>query len=448
MKWFDRITFVLGKFWGVLFEESDFILSVQNLYVLWGRIQEAIYNNWRNGLTPAINKVNQDSQPFVILLDVDSIHPAHYSYADVLNGVGSLGSEKANAGFVATCRDTIQCPEMLTEHVFSKGHTLFYGLDYKYFNKEFIFYMDPRTLGLPVVKITEKDGTLKVYYRIFGRAVRKAIDYDAVVGFGSPALNTCAAVCWDMHQNGATLYNTKKLLADVTGSVVADEDGTIRHLWIENEYNCMLINDKVYMSKELPNYNHGDDVKSGDVLFGSLKMFTGKDNPPSSDVPGILVQTDCGALLAENVTKASYTEYVNGNSITILPLTSTNVEGSSLDTVAAYKNSCIEKSLDARCPSISIEASCNPYKFVMQTLRKGRGVCVRIISKDLHKLGAAIQWLRKCTCASGSVNVFVKAESEVGVPVSGFVAYAGMTAIAVDASVKIKQACAEAKVMI
>lgn len=444
MKWLKKITNILGKFWVSIFEDSDFILGVQNLYVLWGRVQEFMYLNWRHGLTPSVDKVKQDSYPFLILIDVSSVHPVHYSYADVINGTGTLGGEKASAGWVATCRDDIPHPDMITEHVCSKGKTMFSGLDYKYYNKEFVFYIDPRTLGLPLIRMTEKDGSLKVYIKVFGRATRKTISYDPICGFGSPALNAHAAVCWDIHQNGATVYNTKKLLGEITDSVIAPEDGVVDHAWSENDYNFMLINKKVYGSKQLPNYAHGADVKAGDVLFGSLQLFTAADTPTSSEVPGILVQTDAGELLAPNSSRS--VEYEG--SAKLLPLSISNVHGASSERLATYKRICAARSADAKCPSIDIPDTVNPYLFVMRTLRRGRSVCVRLISTDLQKLGAAIKWLRKCTCASGTVNVFVKAESDISVPISGFTASAGMTAVSVDASITIKNALTEARIFI
>lgn len=444
MRWFKKITDILGKFWDVLFEDSDFILGVQNLYVLWGRIQEALYLNWRNGLTPAASATRQDSFPFVVLIDVASIHPVHYSYADIINGVGAIGAEKANNGWFATCKDNIPHPAVLTEHVLLSGRSLFSGLDYKYANKEFVFYTDPRTLNLPLVRMNDKDGNLKVYIKLFGRAVRKTLSYDAICGFGSPALNAHAAVCWDMHQNGATVYNTKRLLGEITDSVIAHEDGVVDHLWTENGYNFMLINKKVYGSKMLPNKAHGADIKAGDVLFGSLQFYTAKDSPSTSDVPGILVQTDAGELLAPNATMSVLYE----GTTKILPLSISNVDGATSVRLADYKRICADRSSDSHCPSVDIPTTVNPYQFIMNTLRRGRSVCVRLIAADLSKVGAAIQWLRKCTCASGTVNVFIKAESDITVPVSGFVASAGMTAVSVDASVTIKNALTEARIFI
>lgn len=445
MKWLKQISIVLGKFWTSIFSDSDFILGVQKLYVLWGKIQEALYLNWRHGLTPSTTSVKQDSYPFAILIDVESIHPVHYSYADILNGVGALESEDASKRcWVAKCRDIIPHPDMITSHVLGTGRTLFSGLDYRYYNKEFSFYVDPRTLGLPVIKMTEDDGTLKVYIRLFGRAVRRVNSYDAIVGFGAPSLNAHAAVCWDIHQNGATVYNTKQLLGGITGSVISTETGVIRHMWSERDYNFMLINDKVFGSKELPNFAHGSDVKAGDVLFGSLQMYTAQDTPSNAEVPGIQVQTDAGTLFAENSTKSVYSE----QDVRILPLTTNHVDGATSDTLEQYKRICIRNTKDPKCPVVDLPSTVNPYQFVMSTLRRGRSVCVRIIAKDIQKLGDAIKWLRKCTCSSGTVNVFVRAEGEGSLTASGFTAYAGMTAIAVSATVKIKQACAEARIMI
>ena len=64
------------------------------------------------------------------------------------------------------------------------------------------------------------------------------------------------------------------------------------------------------------NVKIGDKVKKGDVLFGSLKVYSGSDTPSSTDVPGIRIQTDAGSLVALNQT----TEPYDVDGILVLPL--------------------------------------------------------------------------------------------------------------------------------
>ena len=174
------------------------------------------------------------------------------------------------------------------------------------------------------------------------------------------------------------------------------------------------------------------------------------------------MQTDAGELVAKNESADAYD--VDG--ILVLPLL--GVTDDSL-TVENYKVICGINSGNDRCPYIQVPSTVNPYQFVMQRLRRGRSVAVRLVSSKLNLLSAALNCLRKSTCASGLVNVYVAdendpelstalAEDELGIVIdptdsatlriSCFAADAGMMAVTAVESFAIHKACAEAKVLL
>ena len=182
------------------------------------------------------------------------------------------------------------------------------------------------------------------------------------------------------------------------------------------------------------------------MLFGSLAMYKGTDTVTAAQVPGIKLTTDAGTLTALNSTLSTYMSPGSDHTI-ILPLT-----GDSL-TVNAYRAKCIELYQDDKVPFIQVPyPSVNPYEFVVKTLRRGRAVTVRLVADNLDYLAAAINCIRKSSCASGMLNVYVAAstdESDAATLTSSvFSADAGMAAVAVAETLTIKQECAEARVIL
>jgi hypothetical protein len=172
-----------------------------------------------------------------------------------------------------------------------------------------------------------------------------------------------------------------------------------------------------------------------------MKFFKGSDNPTTAEVPGVRVRTDVGELIAENTIKS--TVNITGTTHNVLPLTG------DLPTLVDYLNICIRNSYDPRCPYIQVPAgNINPYKFVMQTLRRGRTCAVRLTATSLSKLEAAIQVLRKSTDLGGLITLYVKDSTDTAnVTLSGFTADAGMGVVAVDATVTIQGKAAEARIL-
>lgn len=298
MNWKKAVTRVLGYFWNNLFTDTLFIQGICFLHSLFGKLSEMRHSNWLSGLIPASTEAEQDNPPFIIYIDVMSIHEETASYYDAISGSKALGTKADNPGWVAYCKEEIPQPYMLKDHIFKSKRALFAKYDFEYRNKKFLFYMDPNTLGFDTIKIIDADGELKVYYRLFGYARRDTVISDPVTAFYSQDLNPYADVVWDMHQNGATVKNVKKLLAGTSGSVVCEKAGTVADVWVEQGYNCMLVDDKVYMSAAAANYETGASVNSGDILFGDLRVYSNGDEPDAEDAPGLRVRTDAGELVA------------------------------------------------------------------------------------------------------------------------------------------------------
>lgn len=470
--WIKRIRALLGAFWYRLYGDEDFVGGIEYLWSLYCKLTGYTLDNWLIGMIPAVQEVQQDAMPFVVYLDTSTLHKEWYTWKDFVNGVVTNGdvaegaSESYDAmattkGWVVNVAEPIPEPAYLVDHIYKYEKTLMNGPDFRYGNGQILFFVHPETLHFPAVKVTTADGTLKVYWKIYGMSQKQYADYTAISGFMSPELNDCADVVWDIHQNGATYYNTKKLLASTVDAVVCDADGAINDAWTEQGWNFVRVDDKIYGSVYAPKFNAGDNVKKGDILFGDIVFYKGSDDPDASQIPGIRVRTDAGGMVAANENKTSQRIVITTDGIPaiasdvpsadinvltdyyILPLSGTEEQ------VEAYKEICLQNTMGTYCPYIQVPAgTVNPYKWVTQVLRGGRGCAVRLTAKSLQKLDAAIECLRKSTCLAGLVNIYVRDEADDDATVTvGFAADAGMGCVAVDATMTIQLQLAEARIL-
>lgn len=405
MNWLATIKHLLGRFWHEIFEDSDFLLGIEYLLSSYSQLVDNQYLNWRNGLIAKDLTVEQDEQPFLVFLDADIVREWFTWDKMWDNGSAkSLIDQTSNdtRGWITYSKDPIPVPFYMVDHTAGYSNMLVQGLDYDVFNDKFRFYTDPSALGLPVVKITDKDGMPHAYYRLFGYQKKTVKICDPVTGFESSWLNDCSDIVWDIHQNGVTYFNLKQLLGKVTDSVICEEDGTVDDVWEEQGYHCVSVNGKAYVSKLETTLEANDVVHAGDVIFGSLQVYKGSDNPTAAQVPGIRVQTDAGELVALNQDDVD-SEEVDG--MFVLPLSGNQ------EVLDKYNAICAANMRNANCPNIQVPPTVNPYKFVTQTLRRGRSVTVSLAAAGLERLAAAINSIRKSCCASGMVNVYVTAES-------------------------------------
>lgn len=457
MNWIKRIRFILGPFWYRMFDDQDFLLGVEFLLGLFFRLTGYTMDNWIAGMFPLFKVVYPDDMPYAILLDSSSLHREWYTWQDFVNGavtvqagqtIGSptdtsyLATDAAGSGWVVDIVEPVPEPAFMMNHIYKWDLSLMNGPDFCFCGNQIIFYADPSTMNIQSVKVTDKDGNLKIYWKLICVQRKTVNNYSAVAGFMSPELNSCADVVWDIHQNGATYYNAKKLLAEATGSVVCDADGAINEIFREQGWWFARVDDKIYKSQSACNFSAGANVKQGDILFGDMKFYKGSETPSASEIPGIRVRTDAGELTATNSVLPLVTFY----GTQILPLTG------DLPTLVGYMNTCLRNSADPKCPAIEIDpnntGTINPYKFVMQTLRRGRTCAVRILSGAGAKLDAAIDVLRKSTDLGGLLTLYVKAYSEpANVTVSSFTADAGMGVVAVEAEVEVQGRLAEARIL-
>ena len=472
MNWIKRIRFILGAFWYRMFSDQDFLLGVEYSLGIFFRTVGYTMDNWLAGMFPMLPAVYPATLPYVIYLDVASAHKEWYDWQEFVNGdveltgvtvteeiggttvtridhyeVGSptdpsyVGTDGQFKGWVVDIVEPVPEPTYMMNHLYKWTLTLTNGPDFKFAGNQILFYTDPTKWNLPAVKVTTASGELKVYWKLTCIVDQVSNDYPAVSGFMSPELNDCADVVWDIHQNGATYYNAKKLLAAAVDSVVCDKDGAINDLWSEQGWNFARVDDKIYASKYSCNFSAGDDVKKGSILFGDMKFYKGSEEVSAAEIPGIRVMTDAGELVAENSNHTSVP--VNGTDHNILPLTG------AAHVLGNYVGISVCNSQDPHCPYIQVPAgTINPYKFVMQTLRKGRTCAVRLTAKSVAKLEAAIQVLRKSTNLGGLITMYVKDASDTAnVTVSGFTADAGMGVVAVDATITIQVQAAEARIL-
>ena len=268
MNWVKRIRFLLGTFWYRLFDDQDFILGVEFLLSVFYKVSGYRLDNWVAGRFPMLPTVYPSGMPFVILLDTSTLHREWYTWEQFVNGevtvqqgdyIGKptdeeyISTDSAGRGWVMDIVEPVQEPDHMVDHLYSWGVALSNRSDFRFSAGSILFFEDPTTMNIPTIKVTTASGDLKVYMKLIGIQVPKTNEYDAVSGFMSQELNDCASVVWDIHQNGATYYNAKKLLACATDSVVCDEDGAISDLWTEQGWNFVRINDTIYKSKKACN---------------------------------------------------------------------------------------------------------------------------------------------------------------------------------------------------
>ena len=445
MNWITSIKYVIGVFWTALFQDQEFLRGMIHSLALFGKMQEAAQSNWEVGLIAGNKSVYQDSFPVSVYIDIESVRLPYASFSDILD----IGSTKAieepceGLGWLANSLYPISDTYCLTDHVIDYSKVLLPDFDYKYSNGQFLFYEDPATLNLPMLKLVDDSGDLRIYYVLFGWHKKERTHKDVVSGLLGLDLDDVTADAWTVQQCGTTYYNAKQLFGAVSGARICKEDGDVNDVWEEQGYTCMKVGNRVYSAPNTAsiNYMRGDSVVKGDILLGDMKFFSGKDSPSSDDVPAMRVRTDVGELLAVNVDGLpSYTdqEYPGLN---ILQLRGKP------EVVSKYVEHCRILSLDTKCPYIDIPDSTNPFKFVTQDIRRGRGCFVSLTAKRRQEVVPDLAVLRNNMCASGILSVFVKAEGDVsGVTISGFTADVGNAAVSVDATITIKEASAKIEV--
>lgn len=455
MNWLLAIKRLLGRFWADIFGEHDFILGIEYLQYLYSKLTGYQYLNWRNGLIAADTSVEQDNLPFLIYIDATTIRKEWYTWDKLwddnsakkfLDNKFYTDEAEEAAGWVAYSKDPIQDPFYMTDHIYHYSKMLIEGLDYDFYNGKFIFHVDPSTLGFKTVKMTDRDGLPHVYYELFGYMKKEYKICDPVTGFESSWLNPYSDIAWDIHQNGATFYNVKRLLGAASNVVICENEGTVGSVWTEQDYNCLQVGEKVYISKKplADGIAVGVAVQPGTVLFGKLLMFTGNDVPTAAQIPGIVVTTDVGELIAYNTGMTP--DRAGADRVVVLPLRKGAITSGPF---APYLNVCAANVRNDKCPYLQVPpAGVNPFVFITQTLRRGRAVTIRLVAELLDVLGAAIECIRKSCCASGMVNIYVEAATDDNdmLKTSGFAADAGMMAVAVVETLTIKEECAKAEI--
>lgn len=354
MNWLLVIKNFLGRFWGELFQDGDFLPGVEFLLSLYSKSAEWRFLNWRNGLIAENTSSMPSALPYPVLIDQAKIDTEWYSLDKLwdrdsgellINGTYE-GNDENSMGWVAPVEEAIKEPFMLKTHLYGETLTLVRGIDYDFSDGVFLFYVDLKALDIPTVMVTDKNGYPHILYKLFGVAEKEVKICDPVTGFESDWLNAYCDIVWDIHQNGATFYNTKQLLGKVSGSVICAEGGSVERIWQEQGYYCMEVGPRVYCSKEQANYEVGDSVKLGDVLFGTLKMFKGYELPKAAEIPGIKVMTDAGELTALNKLMDIVVDEESGTEI--LPLIG---DGS---IVQAYQQLCVKHAANKNCPSLKL----------------------------------------------------------------------------------------------
>lgn len=459
MNWLKNTRKLLGRFWHFAFSGHDFIHGVESIHTLFGNARQAGQDKWAASLIAQAESKHQDNVPYPVYLIsrhttkdsngaisvVSGITKPAATLESLLNGESAVGSVQSAGGWTLKLFQPVPEPVQLADHVIDFTKTLFNGPDYDWFGDYILFHVDPAKFELDEVQLIDGEGNLCSCYKLFGWAPPSTCVADMVAAFESPELASPGGKAWNIHQKGATHFSAKRLLAEASSSVVSDTDGIVSRVWREQGSICMLVDKTPYYAPldTQRNYSVGDTVHKGDVLFGTLLMMSGAaiaDSGISSDlVPGIRVMTDAGEMVAPNQNKAVLEE----SGVRILPLQA------SAPIEAAYKKRCIELHDVSNCPQVELEATVNPFLFIMQKLRRGRSVFASLAVSRVRTISAALACIRRSMNAAGLLTVYVRAEGDtVGVTLSGFTAEAGNGAVAVDATVTIKEMAAAAEVVI
>ena len=420
MNWLLKIQQILGVFWSEFFKSHDFMEYIKRILALMLMQGENSQLRWMCSLFVSPKTAAAKYGIYPIYIDASRIYVAPPTFTDIINGSAVLTEatpalSPSQSGYtgpvVASSAYPVTPPDWLTDHVLDTTLTLLSGFDYTYDPAHNIFIFSNRSYfnRIPRISAVDAQGRLTFYYVLFGHVSVAALNNDSVDGLISPALGKFAEDTWDMHVNGASIYTMKKLLGDVSGCVVCENDGRLHILGSEQGMNWVKVGDRVYGSEKAlnPEFTEGIEVQRGAVLFGDLDVYLCSDSPSSSQVPGILVQTDAGELIAPNE-DVPWETAVDGEKIEkILPLYGDAAVKS------AYVDRCLEIRKDPTVPPLAAEASVvNPYLYVARYMRNRRFCLVTMSTASTESLEPALDEIRKSTPAEAMVNVFVKSDDE------------------------------------
>jgi hypothetical protein len=86
--------------------------------------------------------------------------------------------------------------------------------------------------------------------------------------------------------------------------------------------------------------------------------------------------------------------------------------------------------------------------YLLQRFRRGRAVAISLVARNLAAVSDAVKCIRRCTNATGMVNIYVQAESDTVSVSARFTADAGQAAVASVATGTVMDMFAEANTII
>lgn len=439
MNWYNKIKQVLGSFWLELFNGQDLISWLCSLYTK----QASLTENRLEAFT-ATNDINNDSkqqvaEEFEVLLVCASIDlstgeesqgilPEAVSIADCINSdLYSLCEDSPRSYYTAHEFRATKTPYKLLINTGDSSITLTRGVDFSYQDGLYTFGFDIRELGIPQVYIST-DAVMHRCYSMMGVCEPVAAIKEQCLLTDTGCLSDYAKDIWRMQCFGASLYDIKKLLGSVSGSVVCESEAVVSHRWVEQGFQHLLIADKVYSAPVAVacNVEHGDNVKPGDVLFGDFKFYDSLvEQVPYDDVPGLKVRCDAGQLTLLN----KLDDAVNIGGVNMLPVTFVS------DAVkSAYYARCLQARDDKEYP---VPARVNPFDFVRK-LRGHRAAIAVVDNKDDKMTSSALEHIRNTVDAGCIFTVYLKAPGDaIKLQLGSFTASSGNAAVASVAAFKL-----------
>ena len=404
--WLQRLRTLVGTFWLTVARKNKIVDSVLTVVSALCTLKDNAVMDYLVGRLCKRAKSKRHSTPSVLLVRASSIHRAEADIKDIFNGtkkVGDLadtgkwmfrsGRRLDDVGVIsAKVSPTLEPVEEIPSTVDGNVVTL---------------AENPSNTGVQRSEELLGNDSSKppeTVYRFFCWEKESDVRRENVNSIlGLPFTGEAADIAWEIHVLGATVYNAKRLLASLTGCVVAVESGTISKIREVGGTTRVSIGDREYVdiTGKPCNLSVGDAVEKGDVLFGKLVTYYGGELPSSDVVPSIRVMTDVGELTAENreidVLGTKFHDEESG--LNFLPLSGDE------DKVNAYILRCREIARDANAPRVPVPDVVNPALFVLGTLRARRYCCIVVPDASSPLLEDAVRHIRRNTPSGAMLSL-------------------------------------------
>ena len=405
MNWTARIRELIGAFWFRVLSDKELSSSTTGTLGLLFSLLENRYRNWVAYRFGKRETKRVEDLPKLLSVSEDSVYEEGVPLEKITRGEAVLGDvQEAHNSVLETGRP---CDDLgLLSRSTLDDAPLIRDKDFRVDNTRITLEKPLIDYGFQTASVVGADasGMPHVVYKLFGWGKDKDVRRENVNDIlGLPFTGEAADIAWEIHVQGSTVYNAKRLLASLTGCLVAVNSGVIVRIHEAGGTTTVRIGEQEYVDTtgKPCNFSVGDVVKKGDVLFGGLHVYYDGELPPSDVVPSIRVMTDVGELTAENremdVSGTKFHDEESG--LNFLPLSGD--EGK----VNAYILRCREIARDANAPRVPVPDVVNPALFVLGTLRARRYCCIVVPDASSPLLEDAVRHIRRNTPSGAMLSL-------------------------------------------